>query len=448
MDVTIVDRTNHHLFQPLLYQVAAGIISPGLIAPAIRGTIKKQRNAGRCWPRSRTWTWTTRWCRALGPDGRAARPGVRLAGRRRRRLALVLRQGRVRRVRAGHEDHRGRPLHARRHPVQVRDGRDGHRSGRAGRVADLRRHRRRAHRRRAGRPARRTRPPGAAAGVPDGGHHRGPDHPARGRARRCCRRSRRSCSATPRSSWRRWGWRSASTPWPPTWTTSRSRSRARTGSRRSAPGPGSGRPGVQASPLAKMLAEKTGAETDRAGRVSVNPDCSLPGHPEVFAVGDMVSLNELPGVAQPAMQEGKYVAKLIKARTTGAPTPPPFKYFDKGNMATIGHKAAVADAFGVKVHRFHRLPDVGLHPRRVPGRLGQPARHPVQLGPVALVHQEPRPPHHHVLPVEEGPQQRRGSTRAACARSAGVDPPGRNKDSPAARPRHRPCWPAARVPST
>ena len=76
--------------------------------------------------------------------------------------------------------------------------------------------------------------------------------------------------------------------------------------------------GVQASPLAKMLAEKTGADIDRAGRVSVNPDCSLPGHPEVFAVGDMVSLNKLPGVAQPAMQEGKYVAKLIKARTTGA----------------------------------------------------------------------------------------------------------------------------------
>jgi NADH dehydrogenase len=110
--------------------------------------------------------------------------------------------------------------------------------------------------------------------------------------------------------------------------------------------------GVQASPLAKMLAEKTGADVDRAGRVAVNPDCSLPGHPEVFAIGDMVSLNGLPGVAQPAMQEGKYVAKLIKARTTGAPTPPPFKYFDKGSMATIGHKAAVADAFGVKTTGF------------------------------------------------------------------------------------------------
>ena len=66
----------------------------------------------------------------------------------------------------------------------------------------------------------------------------------------------------------------------------------------------------------------------------------------MFAIGDMVLLNKLPGVAQPAMQEGKYVGKLIGARTSGAAAPKPFKYFDKGNMATIGHKVAVADSFG------------------------------------------------------------------------------------------------------
>jgi NADH dehydrogenase len=107
--------------------------------------------------------------------------------------------------------------------------------------------------------------------------------------------------------------------------------------------------GVQASPLAKMLAEKSGAETDRPGRVVVGPDCSLRGHPEVFAIGDMANVGGLPGVAQPAMQEGKYVGKLIRARLDGdSGTPPPFKYFDKGSMATIGHKYAVADAFGRK----------------------------------------------------------------------------------------------------
>ena len=66
----------------------------------------------------------------------------------------------------------------------------------------------------------------------------------------------------------------------------------------------------------------------------------------------MVSLNKLPGVAQPAMQEGKYVGKLIKARLSGDQNVEPFKYFDKGNMATIGYKSAVADAFGMKVTGF------------------------------------------------------------------------------------------------
>jgi NADH dehydrogenase len=109
--------------------------------------------------------------------------------------------------------------------------------------------------------------------------------------------------------------------------------------------------GVSASPLAKLLADKAGVETDRAGRLPVNPDCTVPGHPEVFAIGDMVSLNKLPGVAQPAIQEGKYVARVIKDRLAGRQSPP-FSYFDKGTMATIGYRSAVADAFGVKVTGF------------------------------------------------------------------------------------------------
>jgi NADH dehydrogenase len=106
--------------------------------------------------------------------------------------------------------------------------------------------------------------------------------------------------------------------------------------------------GVQASPLARLLADKAGLEVDRAGRIPVQPDCTIPGHPEVLAIGDMVSLNKLPGVAQPAIQEGTYVAKLIKARLAGDQEVAPFKYFDKGSMATIGYRAAVADAFGMK----------------------------------------------------------------------------------------------------
>jgi NADH dehydrogenase len=107
--------------------------------------------------------------------------------------------------------------------------------------------------------------------------------------------------------------------------------------------------GVQASPLARMLAQASGAQVDRAGRVEVNPDCTLPSRPEVFVIGDMISLDDLPGVAQPAIQEGRFVARTIRARLRGRSKRKPFHYFDKGTMAAIGHRQAVVDAFGVKL---------------------------------------------------------------------------------------------------
>jgi NADH dehydrogenase len=111
--------------------------------------------------------------------------------------------------------------------------------------------------------------------------------------------------------------------------------------------------GVKASPLAAMLAERTGAETDRAGRLHVQPGLTLPGHPEVFAIGDMITLPDVPGTAQPAIQQGKYIARAIRARVAGDAPPPPFKYRDLGSMATIGRTRAVADLFGrVKLGGF------------------------------------------------------------------------------------------------
>ncbi|MBV8953764.1 MAG: NAD(P)/FAD-dependent oxidoreductase [Solirubrobacterales bacterium] len=107
--------------------------------------------------------------------------------------------------------------------------------------------------------------------------------------------------------------------------------------------------GVEASNMAARLGELTGAEVDRAGRVSVEPDLTLPGHPEVFALGDMVrvrrpdgSVLTLPGVAPVAMQQGRYAAEVVRARLRGAPSRP-FHYLDKGNLATIGRGSAVAD---------------------------------------------------------------------------------------------------------
>jgi NADH dehydrogenase len=108
--------------------------------------------------------------------------------------------------------------------------------------------------------------------------------------------------------------------------------------------------GVDASPLGKALARQTGAALDRAGRVSVEPDLTLPGHPEIFVIGDMANFSHqggkpLPGVAPVAMQEARYVAELIGKRLRGE-TLPPFRYHDHGSMATIGAAAAVADLRG------------------------------------------------------------------------------------------------------
>ena len=100
--------------------------------------------------------------------------------------------------------------------------------------------------------------------------------------------------------------------------------------------------GVQANPLGKTLSEQTGAPLDRAGRIAVNPDLTLPGHPEVFVVGDMIALDNLPGVAQVAIQGAKYAAKEIKNRLEGKQPQQPFKYFDKGSMAIISRFRAVA----------------------------------------------------------------------------------------------------------
>jgi NADH:ubiquinone reductase (H+-translocating) len=110
--------------------------------------------------------------------------------------------------------------------------------------------------------------------------------------------------------------------------------------------------GVTVSPLARTLAQRTGAETDRGGRIKVGADLTVANFPDIFVVGDMaLSIDShdkpLQGVAQVAMQQGTYAAKTIVRKVKGKPKPPPFSYFDKGNLAVIGRAAAVANVFGV-----------------------------------------------------------------------------------------------------
>ncbi len=110
--------------------------------------------------------------------------------------------------------------------------------------------------------------------------------------------------------------------------------------------------GVAASPLGALLAQRSGAQIDRAGRVEVEKDLTLPGHPDVFIVGDMIALDNLPGVAQVAIQGGRHAAATIRARLDGRPVPGPFEYHDKGSMATITRFSAVASVGRVKTAGF------------------------------------------------------------------------------------------------
>jgi NADH dehydrogenase len=109
--------------------------------------------------------------------------------------------------------------------------------------------------------------------------------------------------------------------------------------------------GVQASPLAGLLADATGAETDRSGRIAVLPDLSLPGHPEVFAVGDMAALDNLPGVCEVAMQGGLHAANTIKRRLKGTDSVP-FKYRDLGSAASVGRFKAVVSVRRIRLSGF------------------------------------------------------------------------------------------------
>jgi NADH dehydrogenase len=347
VDVTVVDRTNHHLFQPLLYQVATGILPEGLIAPALRSVIKKQANARALLAEVTNLDLDTKVVHAVAPDGRRLAlpydtlvvaggathsyfgrdqfsefaPGMKTLEDARHLRSHILSAFEMAELTSDPQE-RSEWLTF----VVIGAGPTGVEL--VGQVAEL------AHMV-LPRDYRSVDTTEAKILLLEGaGAVLGPFDPklqryTRARLEKMGVEVRLNTLAVDMDQ------ESITVKGPDGVERIPTRTRIWAA-------------GVQASPLAKMLAEATGAETDQAGRVAVNPDCTLAGHPEVFAVGDMVSLNRLPGVAQPAIQEGKYVGKVLKARLAGKPRIEPFKYVDKGSMATIGHLHAVADAFGRK----------------------------------------------------------------------------------------------------
>jgi NADH dehydrogenase len=344
-DITLIDRTNHHLFQPLLYQVAAGILPPGLIAPALRRVISDQPNVRTLLGEVTDFKVVAKEVLAHGPDGRKLRlpydtlivaagathsyfgrddfaqyahgmKSIEDARYLRHRVLLAFEMAEL----ATDPQERAEWLTF----VVIGAGPTGVEL--AGQVAELSRH---------------VLPPDYRAvdtakarillveGMP------AVLGPFPEKLQRYARRELEKMGIEVRLNTMAVEMDERSITMKGSDGTETIRCRTRIWAA-----------GVKASPLAQKLAAATGVETDRAGRIPVEPNCSLPDHPEIFAIGDMVSLNQLPGVAQPALQEGKYVGELIKGRLSGRPTSQPFKYFDKGSMATIGHRRAVAHAFG------------------------------------------------------------------------------------------------------
>jgi NADH dehydrogenase len=349
LDVTVVDRTNHHLFQPLLYEVAAGLLSEGLIAPALRSVLKKQRNARALLVEVTAIDLHGRTVTAVAPDGQRLElpydtlivsagathayfghdewadyaPGMKTLEDARRLRSHIL--GAFEMAELAHdEEERAAWLTF----VIIGAGPTGVEL--TGQVSEL------AHRvlprdyRAADTRSAKILLIDAAPAV------LGPfDEKLQHYTRRTLEK-KMGVEVLLNTAAVAMDDHSITVKGPD----GEQRIQARTKIWAA---------GVQASPLARMLAEASGAQLDRAGRIAVGQDCSLPGHPEVFAIGDMASLNNLPGVAQPAIQEGRFVARVIKARLKDQPAPTSFTYVDKGSMATIGRGRAVAAAFGIKM---------------------------------------------------------------------------------------------------
>jgi len=351
VDVTVIDRTNHHLFQPLLYQVATGILSEGDIAPPIRDILRDQQNANVVFGEvidvdleSRRVIVDTLGSRseiqygslivATGasqsyfghPEFAHDAPGMKTIDD-----ALELRG----RIFGAFEMAEREPDPAARRRwltfVVVGAGPTGVEV--AGQLAELSRHSLRRNFRNIDPAEARIVLLGSAPtvlpGFPESLRERalrdlqkmGVEVYVGTRVTRVDERGLATNSADPQLQWIE----AAVKFWAA---------------------------GVQASPLGRLLAEAAGAKVDRAGRVEVEPDCTLPHYPEVFVIGDLMSLDDLPGVAQVAIQSGSHAARTIVRRIAGDNTRRPFRYRDRGTMATISRLRAIAAIGPLRVSGF------------------------------------------------------------------------------------------------
>jgi NADH dehydrogenase len=331
VEVTLVDRSNHHLFQPLLYQVATGLLTEGEIAPPLRGVLRRQDNARVLLADVTGFDLEQRTVAATAPDGEpltlgydslivaaGAGGGMKTLEDARDIRSRVLRAFELAEL-ASDESERDAWLRF----AIVGGGPTGIEL--AGQIAALtRRALRRDYRRIDTREAR--------ISLLEAGARVLPDFPEPLRLRAAAELAELGVDVYTRAAVV------------------------------SADGEGVDlaggvsipartliwAAGVRASPLAEALAAASGAALDHQGRIDVEDDLTVPGHPEVFAIGDMTRVDGVPGVAPAAMQQGRYAARTVRRRLRERPAGRPFRYVDKGRLAVIGRGRALGTAFGVR----------------------------------------------------------------------------------------------------
>jgi NADH dehydrogenase len=355
VDLTLVDRVNHHLFQPLLYQVATGIVDEGSVAPALRGVLRDQDNVAVLLAEVVGFDLSARAVQALAPDGRplslpydilalatgvetdyfghddwaAAAPGLKSLEDARWLRSHILGAFEMAELAADPDERRAWLTF-----VVIGAGPTGVEL--TGEIATL------AHRV-LPRDFRNVATREARVLLLDAAPTVLPRFPA-SLSRRAAR-DLRSLGVEIR-----------------TGALAEEIDVGGVAVRASDAEPGAGErirshtiiwaAGVRAAPAAAALAAAAGAARDRIGRLVVAPDLSLPGRPEVFVVGDVAAVDDLPGVAAVAMQEGRFVATVIEARVGGRAAPTTFRYRDRGTMTTVGPRRAVVDAYGLRVGGF------------------------------------------------------------------------------------------------
>ena len=342
--VTVVDRRNHHLFQPLLYQVATAALSPADIAYPIRSILRRQKNADVVLAE----------VVSIDPDRRqvALRDGGTISYD-----SLIVASG-ARHAYFGHEDWESRApglknledaLEIRRRILLAFEEADRETVPERRQSAPHVRHRRRrADGRRARRGHRRDRRSRPRGRLP-------PHRPARG-----ARRPDRGGPAHPPELFARSSSENAAAE------LRRLRVEVRTGEPVTAvdeTGLVAGGLHIEAGTVlwaagvaASRVGNCLGVPIDKNGRVVVEPDLTIPGHPEIFVIGDLALFTHqggrpLPGVSPVAMQQGRHVARSIRDRLAGRAARP-FHYLDKGSMAVVGRSAAIAEVLGLKLRGF------------------------------------------------------------------------------------------------